>query len=128
MVKAPIEKWEDTIKDLRKKCKSVLAVSDNIRYIGVINKYGRTLTGIMRSDITPLLKPGHVKDEFFIVSIMSGLRKSVASDIGRLEHMIFYHKKATIAVTCKGDTTFYLSIDKREKNVEEIVDKIKKLI
>ena len=128
MAKEPIEKWEEKIKDLRKKCKDALGVSGSIRYVGVINKYGRTLTGIMRSDISPLLKPGRVKDEFFIVSVMNGLRKTAAPDIGRLDHMVFYHKKVTIAVTYKGDTAFYFSIDKSEKNVEEIVGKIKKII
>jgi len=56
MAKTPEQKWKETTIGYRKKCQKILNVSENIRYVGVINEYGRTLTGIIRPGIKPLLK------------------------------------------------------------------------
>ena len=48
-----------------------------IRYAGVINAYGRTLTGIVRSNpnLKPMLKSEQVKNEFFIISTLMSIEK-----------------------------------------------------
>jgi len=51
MAKTSEQKWKETIIGYRKKCQKILNVSKNIRYVGVINEYGRTLTGIIRPEI-----------------------------------------------------------------------------
>ena len=56
MVKTPADKWKDTVVKYRKQCQSILKISKNIRYAGVINVYGRTLTGIVNPKLKPLLK------------------------------------------------------------------------
>ena len=68
MAKTPEQKWTESIQGYRKKCQQVLNLSKSIRYVGVINKYGRTLTGIIRPGIKPLLKSEDAKNEFFIIS------------------------------------------------------------
>ena len=50
-------------------------ISNSIRYAGVINVYGRTLTGIVRPNQKPLLKSEQIKNEFFIISNLISLRK-----------------------------------------------------
>jgi len=62
MAKTPAEQWKDKIVEYRKKCQSILQISQHVRYAGAINQYGRTLTGIVRSDLTPLLKSEQVKN------------------------------------------------------------------
>ncbi|WP_299293939.1 hypothetical protein [Nitrosopumilus sp.] len=128
MVKTPADKWKATITKYRKQCQSILKLSKNIRYSGVINNYGRTLTGIVRPDLKPLLKSEQVKNEFFIVSTLMSLRKESVSTVGKLEHVILYHQKVTILLLQKKDVTYYVSINKKEKNLEKIISSIKKII
>ena len=127
MVKTPAEKWKDTIIKYRKQCQNILKLSNSIRYAGVINLYGRTLTGIVRPNLKPLLKSEQVKNEFFIISTLMSLRKNT-STVGKLEYMILQHQKITIVVLQKNDITYYVSINRKEKGLEKIITLIKKII
>jgi len=128
MVKTPADKWKDTIIKYRKQCQSILKLSNNIRYVGVINVYGRTLTGIINPSLKPLLKSEHLKNEFFIVSTLMSLRKDTSITFGKLEHIILQHQKVTIIILHKNDITYYVSINKKEKGIEKIISLIKKII
>lgn len=128
MVKTPAEKWKDTVIKYRKQCQNILKISNNIRYAGVINTYGRTLTGIVKPTLKPLLKSEQVKNEFFIVSTLMSLRKNTASTVGKLEHVILQHQKITIVILQKNDITYYISINRKEKSLEKIISSIKKII
>ncbi len=127
MVKTPAEKWKDTIIKYRKQCQNILKLSNSIRYAGVINVYGRTLTGIVRPNLKPLLKSEQVKNEFFVISTLMSLRKNT-STVGKLEYMILQHQKITIVVLQKNDITYYVSINRKEKGLEKIISSIKKTI
>ena len=91
MVKTPADKWKDTVIKYRKQCQNILKISNSSRYAGIINVYGRTLTGIVRPNLKPLLKSEQVKNEFFILSTLMSLRKNTASTVGKLEHIILQH-------------------------------------
>ena len=127
MVKTPAEKWKDTIIKYRKQCQNILKLSNSIRYAGVINVYGRTLTGIIRPNLKPLLKSEQVKNEFFVISTLMSLRKNT-NTVGKLEYMILQHQKITIVVLQKNDITYYVSINRKEKGLEKIISSIKKTI
>ncbi len=127
MIKTPAEKWQDTIIKYRKQCQNILKLSNSIRYAGVINVYGRTLTGIIRPNLKPLLKSEQVKNEFFVISTLMSLRKNT-STVGKLEYMILQHQKITIVVLQKNDITYYVSINRKEKGLEKIISSIKKTI
>jgi len=128
MEKTPADKWKDTVIKYRKQCQNILKLSKSVRYAGVINIYGRTLTGIVRSNLKPLLKSEQVKNEFFIISTLMSLRKDTASSVGNLEHVILQHQKVTIVILQKKDITYYVSIDRKEKGLEKIISSIKKTI
>ncbi len=128
MVKTPAEKWKDTIINYRKKCQKIILISKSVRYAGAINEYGRTLTGIVRSDVTPLLKSEQIKNEFFILSTLMNLRKNAADSVGKLNYVLLEHQKISIIIFQKSNMTFYVSIDKKEKNINSIILKIKKII
>ena len=128
MVKTLADKWKDTIIKYRKQCQSILKLSNSIRYTGVINVYGRTLTGIINPSLKPLLKSEHLKNEFFIVSNLMSLRKDTSVTFGKLEHVILQHQKVTIVILHKNDITYYVSINRKEKGVEKIISSIKKII
>ncbi len=128
MVKTPADKWKETIIKYRKQCQNILKVANSIRYAGVINMYGRTLTGIVRSNLKPLLKSEQVKNEFFIMATLMSLRKDTSTAVGKLEHVVLQHQKVTIVILHKNDVTYYVSINRKEKDLVNIISLIKKTI
>ena len=93
MVKTPADKWKDAVIKYRKQCQGILKVSESIRYAGVINAYGRTLTGMIQPNVKPLLKSEHIKNEFSIISTLLSLRNDNSSSVGKLEHVLLQHQK-----------------------------------
>lgn len=128
MVKTPQEKWKDSIQKYKKTCQKILVISKSIRYAGAINEYGRTLTGIIRPGIKPLLKSEQAKNEFFIVSTLITLRNAQASMIGDLEHVELKHKKVLMIIIPKNKITYYISVNAKTQNIENLISKIKKII
>ena len=128
MVKTPSEKWKKSILKYKKQCQSIIEISNNIRYVGVINNYGRTLTGIIQPNLKPLLKSEEVKHEFFIISTLFSLRKESANSLGKLNHIILKHSKVNVIVFQKSNVTFYISINSKEKSLDKIISLIKKII
>ena len=128
MVKTPAEIWKDKIVHYRKKCQNILQLADSVRYVGVVNAYGRTLTGIVRPNVTPLLKSEQVKNEFFIISTLMTLRRDTVSAIGELDYVLLQHQKVSIVIFQKNNLTYYVSIDRTEKNIDKIITSIKKII
>jgi hypothetical protein len=128
MVKTPADKWKETIIKYRKQCQNILKVANSIRYAGVINMYGRTLTGIVRSNLKPLLKSEQVKNEFFIMATLMSLRKDTSTAVGKLEYVVLQHQKVTIVILHKNAVTYYVSINRKEKDLVKIISLIKKTI
>jgi hypothetical protein len=128
MKKTPADKWQDAVISYKKQCQSILKLSDHVRYAGVINAYGRTLTGIIKPNVKPLLKSEEIKNEFFIVSTLISLRQSSENELGKLDYVILKHRKTHIAILHKNNVTFYISINPKERNSEQLVSKIKKII
>jgi len=128
MKKTPADKWQDAVISYKKQCQNILKLSDHVRYAGVINAYGRTLTGIIKPNVKPFLKSEEIKNEFFIVSTLISLRQSSENDLGKLDYVILKHSKTNIIILHKNNVTFYISINPKEKNSEQLVSKIKKII
>ena len=127
MVKTPSDKWKKNILKYKKQCQTILGISANIRYAGVINNYGRTLVGVIKPNLKPLLKSEDVKQEFFITSTFLSLRKNNNS-FGKLDHILLKHSKVNILILQKNDVSFYISINSKEKSLEKIISSIKKTI
>lgn len=128
MAKTPEQKWKESIRDYRKKCQQILNISKSIRYVGAINEYGRTLTGIIRPGINPLLKSEDAKNEFFIVSNLITLRNSQATVLGDLDYALLKHKKVILIIIPNRNATFYITIDINVKTISELISKIKKIL
>jgi len=128
MAKTPEQKWKESIQDYRKKCQQILNISKSIRYVGAINEYGRTLTGIIRPGIKPLLKSEDAKNEFFIVSNLITLRNSQATVLGDLDYALLKHKKVILIIIPNRNVTFYITIDVNVKPISEVISKIKKIL
>jgi len=128
MAKTPADKWKDTVIKYRKQCQKILEVSNSVRYAGVVNAYGRTLTGMIKPNLKPLLQSEDFKNELFVISTLTSLRKNSLDNIGKLEHVVLQHQKITIVILQKNDVTYYVSINRKEKSLEKIISSIKKII
>ena len=107
MIKTPSNKWRDSIIKYKKQCQSILKLSNNIRYAGVINAYGRTLTGVIKPNLKPLLKSEEVKNEFFIVSTLISLRQARDGTLGKLDYVILKHSKVNIVILHKLKNKYF---------------------
>jgi len=128
MVKTPADKWKETVIKYRKQCQKILQVSKSVRYAGVVNAYGRTLTGMIKPNLKPLLQSEDFKNELFVISTLTSLRKNSLDSIGKLEHVVLQHQKITIVILQKNNITYYVSINRKEKSLEKIISSIKKII
>lgn len=128
MKKTPAEKWKIIIGKYKKQCQNILKISNNVRYAGVINLYGRTLTGIVNTKLKPLLKSEQIRNEFFILSTLMTLRKDSVNSVGKLEHAILQHQKVTIVILQKNNIIYYISVERNAKNLNKIISSMKKIV
>ncbi len=130
MNKTPNQKWNEEIFRYKKKCQQIIGLSSSIRYVGLVNEYGRTLTGIIKPGTNILLKPESARNEFFLVSTMFNMRNKIDAAIGKMNYAIFKHDKITLVVFQSKEGIYYVSIS-RNVTVDEIakiIAKIKKVI
>ena len=88
--------WTKSIVVHRKKCEMILSFSKNIRYAGVFNEYGRTISGKIRPGVKPLFSSNAVREEFFAIASIMKLRRKSARDLGNVELIQIPHKKINI--------------------------------
>ena len=88
MEKKSIQKWEKSREILRRNCKEIISLSKSIRYVGVINEHGRTLSGTLKPGIKPMFSREQVRDEFFAISSFMKLRNKAVTPIGKLNYIL----------------------------------------
>ena len=120
--------WEKIVAQNRKKCEKILGVSKDIRYAGVFNEYGRTISGKIKPGIKPIFSPDSVRHEFFTIASMMRLRKKTSKILGDVEFILIIHKKINIFLFYKNGITYYITINKKTKSNTVVVNKIKKII
>ncbi|MGB9125743.1 MAG: hypothetical protein WA833_06360 [Nitrosotalea sp.] len=130
MQKTPDQKWKEQIIQYRKKCQNIVELSKSIRYVGLINEYGTTLTGILKPGLTTLLSREAARNEFFLVSTLLTMRNKASSALGKMDHVVFRHEKITVIVFQRKEGIYYISINKNTSPdaVVQIMLKIKKII
>ena len=112
------------------KCIAFLNISEKIRYIGIINRFGRTLSGKLRKNVKPLLSPEQARDEHFIESMRQQLRISFESSIGKTIFSITKNELVTLLLVpskTSDDVIYYVTIDK-DVSLDEVNDIINKVI
>ena len=72
-----LESSQQEIQKHKANCRNLLILSPKIRYVGVINKFGRTLVGQLRKDVKPLFKPDEARNEFFYGSNEKSVKKKL---------------------------------------------------
>jgi ribosomal protein L30/L7E len=122
------QSWAKTVTQNRKKCEKILAVSKDIRYSGIFNEYGRTISGKIKPGVKPIFSPDSVRHEFFAIASMMRLRERTSKVLGEIEFISITHKKINILLFYKNGMTYYITINKKTKSNTPLINKIKKLI
>ena len=122
------ESWSKTISDHKKKCEKILSFSKEIRYVGVFNEYGRTISGKIRPGVAPIFSPNTVREEFFAIASVMKLREKTAKVLGEMDFILINHKKINILIFYKNGITYYITINSKIKFNSILINKIKKLI
>jgi hypothetical protein len=120
--------WTKSIVVHRKKCEMILSFSKNIRYAGVFNEYGRTISGKIRPGVKPLFSSNAVREEFFAIASIMKLRRKSARELGNVEFIQITHKKINILLFYKNHMTYYITINSKRKPTAMLINKIKKII
>ena len=130
MQKTPSQKWTEQITHYRKKCQTILELSKSIRYVGLVNEYGRTMTGIIRPCLATLLSNESTRNEFFLVSTMLTMRNKASAALGNIDSIILKHDKVTVIIFQRKEGIYYISVNKSviPDAVNKIISKIKKII
>lgn len=112
----------------QEKCISFLKVSEKIRYVGIINKFGRTITGKLKNDIRPILTPEQARDERYIEAARRQLRKALEGSIGKSIFTIEKNENVTFLFipNITQDIFYYITIEKDTTltEINEIIIKI----
>ena len=121
---------KDAIQKNKEKCGKILSLSKRIRYVGMINDFGRTMAGKLRVEMVPLLNSEQAINDHFIEATRNNLRKAFYSVIGNAIYSLTEDEKV-IMLTVPTDWGFYyITLDKETEHIEikEIIDKVLKLI
>jgi len=112
----------------KEKCLSFLNISEKIRYVGIINKFGRTVTGKLKNGIRPLLTPEQARDGRYIESTRQQLRKDLEISIGKSIFTIEKNENVVFLLIPDKfkDYFYYITLEKDTPLVEinDIIDKI----
>ena len=122
------QSWAKIVTQNRKKCEKILSISKDIRYAGVFNEYGRTISGKIKPGIKPIFSPDSVRHEFFAIASMMRLREKTSKSLGDVEVISIIHKKINILLFYKNGITYYVTINKKNNSNTILVNKIKKII
>jgi hypothetical protein len=112
----------------QEKCISILKISEKIRYVGIINRFGRTVTGKLKNGIRPLLTPEQARDERYIESTRQQLRKALNTTIGKSIFTIEKNENVTFLLIPEEtqDLFYYITMEKNTSldEINEIINRI----
>lgn len=118
---------EKQLQNNRELCRQFLELSPKIRYVGLMNNFGRTISGQLRKDVVPLFSPDEARDENFLEATRNQLRKKFEEAIGKTKFTITENEKVKIVTIPITRGFFYITLEKDAENQEilKIIDSIK---
>jgi hypothetical protein len=111
----------------KKLCRQFLELSPKIRYVGLMNDFGRTLSGQLRKGVIPLFSPDEARDENFLEATRNQLRRKFEEAIGKTRFTITENEKVKIVTIPITRGFFYITLEKDTDNQEilKIIESIK---
>jgi hypothetical protein len=118
---------EESIRN-KEKCHNLLLLSQKIRYVGMINNFGRTIAGQLRPGLIPLLNVEQAINEHFIEATRNQLRKTFDSILGTTLYTLTVNEKVlTLTFPLQTGGYYYITLD-NDIGREELVKLIDLLI
>ena len=118
---------EESIRN-KEKCHKILLLSQKIRYVGMINTFGRTVAGQLRPGLIPLLNVEQAINEHFIEATRNQLRKTFDSILGTTLYTLTVNEKVlTLTFPLQSGGYYYITLD-NDIGREELVKLIDLLI
>jgi hypothetical protein len=121
---------EEAQKKHRETCNMILALSPKIRYVGIMNKFGRTLVAQLRKGVIPFFKVDEARNEFFLEATRSQLRKNFESSIGKTDYSFTENEKVKILTLSSETNLYYITLDKDTdiQDFSKIIESVKKIV
>ena len=102
---------EDSIRN-KEKCHNLLLLSQKIRYVGMINNFGRTVAGQLRPGLIPLLNVEQAINEHFIEATRNQFRKIFDSTLGTTLYTLTVNEKVlTLNFPLQSGGYYYITLD-----------------
>ena len=118
---------EESIRN-KEKCHNILLLSQKIRYVGLINIFGRTVAGQLRPGLVPLLNVEQAINEHFIEATRNQLRKTFDSILGTTLYTLTVNEKVlTLTFPLQSGGYYYITLD-NDIGRQELVKLIDMLI
>jgi hypothetical protein len=118
---------EEKLKENKKLCRQFLELSPKIRYVGLMNDFGRTVSGQLRKDVIPMFSPDEARDENFLEATRNQLRKKFEKAIGKTRFTITENEKVKIVTVPITGGFFYITMEKDAES-QEILKIIKSIM
>ena len=109
------KKWEKKQLLYKNNCKQIITLSKSIRYVGIINEYGRTLSGILKNGIKPMFNKNQVRNEFFAITSFLKLRSKINPSIGKMNYILLNHEKVLSVVLYHENVVYYITFSKNSR-------------
>jgi flagellar biosynthesis/type III secretory pathway chaperone len=114
----------------KEKCKKIQSISPRIRYVGMINDFGRTIAGHIRSGVVPLFNREQAVNDHFIEAMRTNLRKALYSAVGNVNYSYTEHEKVKMLTVPTHWGHYSITLDKETENTEikQIIDEVLKVV
>jgi hypothetical protein len=115
---------EESIRN-KEKCHNLLLLSQKIRYVGMINNFGRTVAGQLRSGLIPLLNVEQAINEHFIEATRNQLRKKFDSILGTTLYTLTVNERVlTLTFPLQTGGYYYITLDNdiRREELVKLID------
>jgi flagellar biosynthesis/type III secretory pathway chaperone len=114
----------------KEKCKKIQSISPRIRYVGMINDFGRTIAGQLRTGVVPLFNRDQAVNDHFIEAMRTNLRKALYPAVGNVNYSYTEHEKVKMLTVPTQWGHYSITLDKKTENTEikHIIDEVLKLV
>ncbi|MGH9921656.1 MAG: hypothetical protein ACRD38_02770 [Nitrososphaerales archaeon] len=93
-------------------CTQILALNKNIRFVGVVDKYGKMAMSEYRKGLVPLLSREQAMSSILQASIRMGSRKIMQSSLGKIIYsMTLYEKVVMVSLPLSDHSLLMISFE-----------------
>lgn len=117
---------EDSTRN-KENCHKLLLLSQKIRYVGIINNFGKTISGQLRPGLVPLLNVEQAINEHFIEATRNHLRKAFDPALGPTLYTLTVNEKViTLTFPLHSGGYYYITLDNDvgKDKLAELIDSL----